>query len=118
MIGCFFTVAAILLTISLGVSKYVAFLLLTVILLLYRNSLGLKSIIFGYVFLFQKKLTRSALMNHFSALIFIIFYFSDDLNDLSFEMMFSIFSLYIVLYYWLFDGLPFSMKIWNDEKRK
>lgn len=106
MIGFFFTVATMLCSFLLGVSHYISFLLLVFILLFYRKSIGMKSTILGYVFLFQKKKTNSTLLNRLSALLFILFYFREDLVPVSLEIVFSIFILYFVLYYWLFEGLP------------
>lgn len=106
MIAFIYTFLVILITLLFNVQYYFSFLLLVLGLLIYRNILGLKSRIFGYVFLFRKRIKRQDLLNYFSALLFIIFYFNREIRNLSLDTGIGISTFYIVLYYWLFHDLP------------
>ena len=110
MIGLLYTIAIIFLTLLFNIKYYYGFLILVFGLLLFRNSLGMKSKIFGYFFLFQKRIEPSAPLNILSSSIYILFYFNKELGTIDVEKAVSILVLDIILYYWLYDGLPTKIK--------
>ena len=110
MIGLLYTIAIIFLTLLFNIKYYYGFLILVFGLLLFRNSLGMKSKIFGYFFLFQKRIESSAPLNILSSSIYILFYFNKELGTIDVEKAVSILVLNIILYYWLYDGLPTKIK--------
>ena len=110
MIGLCYTAFIILFTYFWHLNYYFSFLMLATGLVIYRNSLSLKSRVFGYVFLFQRKIERFDIINLLSCFLFLVFYFGKELENLSLEVVISLIPIYIFLYYWLFEGLPIKIK--------
>ena len=110
MIGLLYTIAIIFLTLLFNIKYYYGFLILVFGLLLFRKSLEMKSKIFGYLKKKKKRIESSAPLNILSSSIYILFYFNKELGTINNKKAVSILVLNIILYYWLYDGLPTKIK--------
>lgn len=108
MIGLFYTFTVMMLIQLFHLKYYLGFIILSFGILLYRNSIGLQSKIFGYFFLFSKRKKLAELLNFISSTFFVLFYFNKELVSMNLEKGISIIVFDIVLYYWLFEGLPMT----------